>query len=207
VEQKERLQKTYETIDQMVTMHAILHDHNHRLALIFDILLLCTSTVLCATVFLDPSLLTRHNISSDTSKLLIGICSIITFLISLISLRVNWKQRGDRHAQARDTLSRLKLEGRQLLKSESEDKQKKVSEYLKICHITMSSLPVIPENQFHKLKAAHKRKVEFSKFIDIYPRMPYLILKLLFLFCSFRSIRTQQNRKIERGDHGISTKC
>ena len=160
MELKERLQKTYKTIDQMVTMHAILHDHNQRLALIFDILLLCTSTVLCATVFLDPSLLTRHNISSDTSKLVIGICSIITFLISLISLRVNWKQKGDRHAQARDALSRLKIEGRGLFKSDSPDKQEKIGEYLKVCDITMDSLPVIPENQFHKLKAAHKRKVE-----------------------------------------------
>jgi len=195
VELKERLQKTYKTIDQMVTMHAILHDHNHRLALILDILLLCSATVLCATVFLDPSLLTRHNISSDTSNLLIGICSIVTFLISLISLRINWKQKGDRHAQARDTLSRLKLEGRGLLKSDSEDKQNKIGEYLKVCDITMGSLPVIPENQFHKLKAAHKRKVEFSKFIDKYPRVPYLFLKLLFLFDSFRNIRIRQNQQ------------
>lgn len=207
MEQKERLQKTYKTIDQMVTMHAILHDHNQRLALIFDILLLCTSTVLCATVFLDPSILTRYNISSDTSKLVIGICSIITFLISLISLRVNWKQKGDRHAQARDTLSRLKLECRGLLKSESEDEWEKVGEYLKVYDITMDSLPVIPENQFHKLKAAHKRKVEFSKFIDKYPRAPYLSLKLLFLFYSFRNIQTQQNRETERGDHDINSKC
>ena len=207
MELKERLQKTYKTIDQMVTMHAILHDYNQRLALVFDILLLCTSTVLCATVFLDPSILTRHNISSDTSKLVIGICSIITFLISLISLRVNWKQKGDRHAQARDTLSRLKLEGRALLKSDSPDKQEKIGEYLKVYDITMDSLPVIPENQFHKLKATHKRKVEFSKFIDKYPRVPYLSLKLHFLFYSFRNIQTQKNRETERGDHDINSKC
>ena len=193
MEPKERLQKTNKNIDQMVTMHAILHDHNQRLAIIIDILLLCSSTVLCATVFLDPSLLTRHDISSDTSNLLIGICSIITFLISLISLRVNWKQRGDRHAQARDTLSRLKLEGRGLLKSESEDNYRKVLEYLKVCDITISSLPTIPENRFHKLKAAHKRKIEFSKFIDRYPRVPYLLLRVLFMFDSFRDIRTRKS--------------
>jgi len=91
----------------MLTMHSILRDRYYKLALSVDILSLFASTILCATVLLDPEILKIFRIDRQVARIVIGLCSIIVFFLSLLSLRVDWKQTAEKHGQAAITLIAL----------------------------------------------------------------------------------------------------
>ena len=170
----------------MITMHAIMHDRNQRSGLFFDVLQLLFSTILVSMVFVDPEILSLVKLSTHETSLILGISVIITFFISLVILRVNWKEKSARHGHARDILSRLKFECREILNSNKKDNQQVVKEFFKTYSISITDLIKIPESKFNKLKAAHKRKIEFSKFLDQHPKPPYLISRFLFLIESLK---------------------
>jgi len=86
----EELKRQFRVIDMMLTMHSVLRDQNQKRALAVDLLILCLSVLLCATVFLDPVILIPMGIEPTSTRLAIGILSILVFILSLTSLRVSY---------------------------------------------------------------------------------------------------------------------
>lgn len=194
----EELEHHYRVIDMMLTMHSTLRDRYQRRALLVDLVLLCSSVILCAAVFIDPNVLKSLNIDPQMSQIAIGICSVLVFLISVVELRVDWKEKAERHSQANDTLGRLKAECRELLKSEDQPDPQRVREQCHACAWALNNLPKIPEAEFHRLKALHKRKIELSKMIDAYPGSPLLMLRLLLWFRATRNLLKWRQRGGEK---------
>ena len=169
-------------IDMLLTMHSSLRDQYSRRALILDVLLLIFSAVLAATIWIDPDLPGLLGISKDSAGLVLGAASLIIFIISLVHLRLDWKGAAERHQLAAAALSRLKLQIRPLLRSESEIDPSQIEGQNRECAAVLASVPPIPEHQFNRLKAAHKGKIELSKAVDSYPNLPLWVIRAkLFL--------------------------
>lgn len=182
------LEKQYKIIDMMLSGHSRLRDENHRLALVVNLLLLCASVILSTLVFVDTNILVFLRIEPQVSRIVIGVCSTLVFLMSLIEFRVDWKEKAARHNQACEILSRLKAESRELLKSANQPESEHIVNQYKICAQTLSTLPKIPEKKFHSLKAYHQSKKELSKLIDMSPGAPVWLLRIVLLFSSIKKL-------------------
>lgn len=174
----QELEHHYRVIDMMLSMHSKLRDDHQKLALSINLLLLCLSVILNTFVFIDPNVLNFLNFDPQLSQIIIGVCSILVFLISLIELKVDWNKTAERHTQACETLGQLKAECREILKSNSQPDPQDVADQCKICAQTLNTLPKIPDTKFPELKAYHKSKIELSKMIDAHPGVPVWILRL-----------------------------
>jgi len=191
---RDELDKQCKIIDMMLTAHSRLRDQNNFRSCFIDLVIFCSSIVLIATLFLDPLILQYLSISQDLARLIIGISTIIIFIFSFVSLRVDWKQKGEQYRQSSETLSKLKNECLRL-KFENDDDSVIVKKH--IISETINQLPVkIPENRFLKLKAFHKRKIELSIAIDQNPGASVYVLKLwIFLKANCNTFKSKKNYK------------
>jgi hypothetical protein len=169
-------------------MHSKLSDDNQSFALVTNSFLLCTSVVINTFVFIDPAVLKFFRIAPKISQIMIGVCSTLVFLISLIELRVDWKQAAERHSQACEVLARLKAECREILKSNSQPDSQRVANQCNLCAQTLATLPKILDSKFPALKAYHKSKVELSKMIDSHTGAPVWMLRLALQLRAIRNL-------------------
>ncbi len=176
------LKHHYKVIDMMLTAHCKLRDINSRKAMLIDLMLLGSSIVLCVMVFFDSGILIQLQIDPRVVRLIIGICSVVVFFISLITLRVDWKGQARNHAEAAVLLARCKGECRRILKSDEKPTEENVSKTCRECLWTFQMLPAIPENTFLKLKVLHKRKIQISKMVDNNHGCPFWVLRAK-IFC------------------------
>jgi len=180
----EELRRRYRIIDMMLTMHSALRDRNLRCALAIDILLLSFSLVLCTTVFIDSEILSILKINPRSAKVVFGISSVMIFFLSLLSLRIDWKQKAEKHNSASEALSRLKSEYRELIKLNAEPNPQSIQKLTQAYNLILSGLPKIPESKFNKLKALHVKKVKLSKMISMHPGSSVLLLRLRLWFAA-----------------------
>ncbi len=181
----EELSHHYRVVDMMLTMHSALRDRYSRRALTADLLLLLFSLILNALVFLDPSILKPLGVSQDAARVAIGGFSVLLLFLSLVTWRVDWKERAQLHSQAADTLGKLKLDCRSVLEAVPVDEHR-MQQQADTCAWVLNSLPKIPEAQFVKLKALHKRKIRLSQLLDTYPAAPLPILRAKLMWDNLR---------------------
>ena len=172
----EELSHHRRVVDMMLTMHSALRDRYSRRALAADLLLLLFSLILNALVFLDPSILKALGVNQDAARVAIGVFSVVLLFLSLVSWRVDWKERAQAHSQAADTLGKLKLDCKSVIEAVPADEHL-IEEQADTCAWVLNSLPKIPEAQFIKLKALHKRKIRLSQLLDTFPAVPLPILR------------------------------
>lgn len=172
-----KLNKEYEKIDMMVTAYSNLRDTNNFKALLIDLFLLVISIIINATLFLDPSILLFLTIDQDLARLILGLSSIAIFIVSFISLRIDWKRKAEQYGQAAVVLSKIKLDYK-ILRGTNDEKLiiEKMQSVAEILH----NLPIkIPEKHFLKLKALHKRKVALSEMVSKHPGASIFLLKII----------------------------
>lgn len=195
----QEIDKESKIIDMMLTAHSHIRDTNSFRATAMDIFLFISSIILNATVFLDPSILAYLGVNSEKARLIIGLSSIIIFILSFITLRVDWKQKSENYKQSAETLSQLKS---QCIELKNINDDIKYQEKMKNIKDAISKLPVkIPENEFLKLKALHKRKIELSEMIDKNPGASIFLMKTIMCFKAnyniFKSRRNgEENEKL-----------
>lgn len=165
----------------MLSMHSILRDRFRRRAMALDLLLLAGSAVMCATSLVDRAVLERSfsfgaSLGSMRASTAVGL-----FVLSLFSLRLDWKERAGRHGKACDALARLKASTRGWIDMGLANVRESpgvgpvnAPDYPGV----MAQLEPIPESKFVALKAAHKRKLLLSRMIDDHPAAPIWILSL-----------------------------
>jgi hypothetical protein len=165
-----------DTIDMMLTMHSVLRDRYKGWACALDISLVTTSVLLLVTGFVDPTFLKGLKIPQNYTIIGSKICAITIFIVSLITLRVDWKGRVAEHEKACESLARLKGKTKEVLldKGLSEELAK---EHQQLCNLTIGGLCKVPEDDFHRLKAYHVKKVALSKMISDLPGTPVWILR------------------------------
>jgi len=150
-------------IDLMASMHSELRDRYATRATITDVAQLLLSVVLATTVFMDPRLV---RLDPRVQQLVIGICATALFFLSLLVLRVGWKELAGRYTDSARTLARLKGDCRSLLGQGDHADSQQIAALCTECRRAIPELPPVPESDFPRLKAHHLRKVELSKMIS-----------------------------------------
>lgn len=183
-----QIKKKTEVIDMMISAYSLLRDRYKAYSFYTDIFQLGISVILCATIFLDPQILSSLKISSDLVKIILGLCSILTFLFSLITLRANWNQLSEKYGQAAETLGKLKVDIFSLKELDIEKNQEKIIEKFNEYSWITNNIYKIPEKKFIKLKEKHLRKVELSKMLSRNPGSYLFILRGKLFFRSFNEV-------------------
>lgn len=198
----------YERVsDMMLTMHSLLRDRFSFRARLFDISLLVVAVILCSLTFLDPALIDFFKIDPMVTRVVIGICAIGVFLLSVVSLRVEWKERAARHQQACKILAEIKTQARNLANSGELSDTTEVHEFLRTASERMRVLPEVPDSEFLRLKARHLQKMEISRYLSSYPGVPIWLLRLRLRSLSIRSLYAQGEKAIvPRGDDDTADK-
>jgi hypothetical protein len=171
----EELQRCCRVADQLVTCHSILRDRYERRALILDILILVLSAWVTAVAFVDPTITAKLVIWNLTPAMTIGSIATATFCLSLIQMKVDWKQRSDRHGGAARAYAAVKfLLGRAMDEQVASPEEQKES--LAKYHSVGDQHVPIPDAQFNRLKQRHLLKVAISKAISKNPGAPRLLV-------------------------------
>jgi len=183
------LKRNFKVIDMMLTMHSILRDRNKGRAFVADLVLLTLSIVICTTIFLDPVVIRTLSVTQEIARIILGVCSIIIFIVSLVTLRVDWKEKAEKHNLASQTLIRLKAECREILDSDDQVSAERVDEQCRNFASILGVLPKIPESKFNKLKSLHIKKVILSRMIERYPETPLILLRMSLFFRGLKDLR------------------
>jgi hypothetical protein len=181
------LERQKRVISMMITMHSILSCKYSRKANFFEIILLIVSGVLNTLVFIDTNFITRvTSINPLNQQLLIGIASVTVFTISIVLLKVNWKEKSESHRKAAEQLFILLQDCRMILNlPDHEEKNLQTFEFNKRYRQITNMLEKIPNSKFNSLKSAHYRKLELSKLIDRFPGSTLFVLKVKLFLSSF----------------------
>jgi len=181
-------------IDMMISMHSILRDRFRRRALAVDLVVLVASACLLAVRFVDPAILQVLKVTPERARLVTGIVSVIVFLMSLVMLRVDWKERSSQHARAASALAGLKSRGRTLGLTPNADYDVNAAEFLQDCARTMAGLIPIPESNFVRLKARHLQKRLLSEAIGANPGAPVFLVGLRLRIAASRHVHVSTIR-------------
>lgn len=178
----ERAKDRRRVFDQMTSMHFLLSDKYKRLAIMEDVVEICLSVVLCALTFFDFGEVIKGN--TTLPVVTIGIISALLFAFTLVKQRLDRKKQSEKHSLAGKLYSRAKIElSNQIsLWEASGYTADEIITYLEKSFLALNDMVQIPEACFARLKHAHQRKVEFSRFLDAHKAEPYIVCRLKFLF-------------------------
>jgi hypothetical protein len=190
---RDELKRQSKVVDLMLTMHSILAGEYQRKAQALELTLLASSIVLVSLTFVDNTVLNYFSISTEAARVIIGICSIIIFLLSTVSLVVDWKGKATEHRKAFGALIPLKSEWREILAAGDLYDDRAALEFSRKSALIMGTLTPIPDAQFNRLKARHYKKVMLSKLVSAHPGSSVLLLRLCL---SYRTNTKSWNLRI-----------
>lgn len=183
---REEAERQHKVIDMMLTMHAILRDRYRRWAMFMSVVLLCSSFIIVAGIFINPNIVDKLRIDTSINEFVISICSLVVFLVALIEAKVDWRGQAEKHEGAFKALQKLKVSSKELLVSNLSDE--KVKERWLLINATLNELLPIPDKKFAKLKAAHLKKVEISKLLSQHPGCGIFLLRFSLLCRYFKRV-------------------
>lgn len=173
-------------LDQTITGHAFLRDLYERRALLLTLLILALSIAATATAFLGGEApVTIAGIRART-QVWVGVLTGLIFFLSLVDLRVDWRQRAGAHDEAVRRLGRVKAIFRGVTIVDERVDATGVDldfEY----ESAMDQVPPIPEKWFLRAKAKHLRKVAASQLLSSHPGAPAWLMKLRATWAGMRS--------------------
>jgi len=173
---REEAERQHRVIDMMLTMHAILRDRYRRWAMFMSVVLLCSSFIIVAGIFINPTIVYKLRINTSINEFVISICSLVVFLVALIEAKVDWRGQAEKHESAFKALQKLKVSSKELL-VDSNLSDEKIKGRWMLINATLNELLPIPDKKFAKLKAAHLKKVEISKLISQHPGCGVFLLR------------------------------
>ncbi len=165
-------------LNLMITMHSELRDRYIFRSKLADIILFSSAAILNALVFIDYNFLQKFGLNKEYTQLLIGILSIVIFILSVIMLIVRWKEMSESHDKAASSLSKLLNDCRYILESEDEDRKKLIPRFFDQYKEVNESIVKIPSRKFNSLKSLHLKKVELSKLVSVHPNTPFYLLRM-----------------------------
>jgi len=194
---REEAERQHRVIDMMLTMHAVLRDRYKRRELFISTVLICSSFILVAGIFLNPDILNKLTISPEVVRFVVRVSSLIVFLAALIELKVDWRGQAEKHEAAYKALQKLKVSSKELLVDYTFSDEQVKDKWILI-NATLNEQYPIPEKEFSKLKSLHLKKVSLSKMTSEHPGCPLLVLKFLLL-C--RSINKAYRKTVSKREY------
>jgi hypothetical protein len=170
-------ERQYDVVDQMLSMYSSLRDSYARGAFILNAAMLACSIFLCAFRFADDKVLATFGLTPDSARIAFGITSVIILIISVIELRVRWKEVAGKFGEAADRLGALKAKYRRLYAETRGGDPKKNARLSREYEKVTRSLPTVPDRRFNRLKAGHRFKKVLSQRITANPKAPEWFLR------------------------------
>jgi hypothetical protein len=118
----------------------------------------------------------------------------MVFALSIVGLRVDWKEQAARHQRAATVLAELKGKWRLVAYDGAGANPARSEELERQTDYVMTWIQPVLESDFHRLKAHHKYKVALSRALDAHPGawLPIVRLRLLL----------KSSMEVVRGDSG-----
>ena len=187
------IDRQYRVLRQTLSMHAMLRDGFSWKAKVSEILLLACSVVFCATTFASDDLYKFFGLVPSISRVILGIASVIAFILSLTLMVVDFKGQAALHRQAVERWSDVLAKYRKR-RNDDGTWPEDIRGELDFAYWEADRNSVkIPEQRFNRLKSRYLRKVAVSELKSSYPGCPRFFLVFL--------LRFQDTRKALRGVH------
>jgi hypothetical protein len=172
-------------LDQMLTGHSLLRDRYEHRALVLTLLILALSIMATSVAFLSGD--STFSILGIRARVQtwVGVLTAMLFFLTLVDLRVDWRQRAGAHDEAARRLGRLKGLFRSVTIRDGAVDAGGADldvEY----DTTMEQLPPIPDKRFLWVKAKHTRKVRASMLLDRHAGAPLWYVRLLAMWQGIR---------------------
>jgi hypothetical protein len=171
------LRRIHRVSDMLCSAHAAMRDSQARKAAILDISILGLSIWLLALVFVDPAISVAVTPFRLNPSLWLGLVSVLTFFLSILQVKVDWKGQADKHAQALAMYAAVKRECSYLLASERVLPKHECHNVLARYEMAGSLGVEIPERDFLRQKRRHLLKSEISKYLDTHPSASILLVR------------------------------
>lgn len=172
-------------LDQTITGHAFLRDLYERRALLLTLVILALSIATTATAFLSGDTpVTIVGIRART-QVWLGLLSGGIFFLSLVELRVDWRQRAGAHGEAVRRLARVKAIFRGATIIDNEVRVTGADLNFEF-EAAMDQVPPIPEKWFLRAKAKHLRKIAVSQALSAQPGAPAWLMQLRVTWAAVR---------------------
>jgi len=110
----EDFNRRFGILDQMLTMHSVEQDRYRRWATALTLLILALSIVATMVAFLSGEKRVDFGLFTATVQTAVGILTAFIFFLSLVDLRVDWRERARGHQDAAAKLAELKAKFRGL---------------------------------------------------------------------------------------------
>ncbi len=173
----EELKRIRRVSDMLCSAHAAMRDNHALKATVLDISILGLSVWLLALVFVDPTISVLVTPFHLKSSLWLGSVSVLTFFLSMLQVKVDWKGQADRHAQALGMYAAIKRECSYMLASDRALPKSECHNILARYEMAGSLGVEIPERDFLKQKRRHLLKCEISKHLDTHPSASIVLVR------------------------------
>jgi hypothetical protein len=164
--------------DQLCTSHAALRDRCAWWQFAIDTIVLLLSAWITAMGFADPRFNQWLVPNHFDSQLWIGLLGSITFALTLVQFKADWRGRSEAHQRSFNMYAEVKQEAGYLLAGTDEistrDFQRLADRYDMASDVGTG----IPEKYFLVLKRRHKLKVTLSRLLDEKPGSSLWLTKI-----------------------------
>jgi hypothetical protein len=179
---EKEIERQYRVARQTLSIHAFLRDSFHAKLKTAQSILLGCSLVFCATAFAGDDLYRVLGLTPSTSRVALGIASVIAFGVSILLLVVNWNEQWAQHREAADQWAQV-VENFRSLRSEDGSWPETHRSHLNSAYWRAArEVVVIPERRFNRLKRRYLRKVALSELNSAYPGCPIPLLLAVLTF-------------------------
>jgi hypothetical protein len=178
---REEVERIRRVADLLCSAHATLRDRYQRYALLLDLVILLSSAWLTAVAFLDPRFSKSLTPFGLDHQLWIGLMGVLTFCLTLVQLKTDWRGRSEAHDRTFGMYSEVKREAGYLLASTQEIPAREFQRLTSRYDMASDVGTGVPEAKFLSLKRRHRLKVEISKMLDNRPGASISLTKLSLL--------------------------
>lgn len=175
----DELRRIRRVSDSLCTAHAVLRDRFARRALFLDVVILGASIWLVAVAFVEPHVGSKLTPFGWDPQIWVGALATITFFLTVVQIKTDWKARADAHRRTLDLYSEVKREAGYVIAAEKIDDvtfRRVLSRYDMASAVGIE----VPESEFLRLKKRHKLKVVLSKHLDEHPSSSLLLMRIRY---------------------------
>lgn len=176
------LERIRRVSDMLCTAHAGLSDRYGRFALAIDLGILGLSTWLVALAFVQPRINLSLTPFSLDPQLWGGLLAMLTFFLSVVHMKVDWKGRSDAHRRSCAAYADVHREAGYLASGGNNIDEQERRRLLNRFDLAGTISIAVPEAQFLPQKKRHLIKIAISKHLDTHPAASIFITRVKFWF-------------------------
>lgn len=187
--EKVEIERIRKVSDMLCSGHSHLRDRFARFALLSDVIVLGSSTWLLALTFVADTTAQVLTPFEMPPQVWLGILGAMTFFITLVRMKADWRGRSDAHRRTCDMYAEVHRECGYILAKGDRLELSECQRVLARYDMATDVGAALPERYFLSIKKRHKLKIAVSKHLDEHPGTPIVLAKLVLWWAGVRSLR------------------